>query len=164
MAPCGIARAACEFAVAALDAVSPGASDDGTNCTGQTPLCDTSPASAHYGQCVAPIVDAGVGSDSGTHLDAGPDAASGGQVCIPGQQVACACVGGESGAQVCVPNGTGYGVCECPDAGATNAAPVSNKSGCGCHVGTQASGGWLGVLLALSAVILRRRKYLFGTN
>lgn len=48
--------------------------------------------------------------------DGGPDTGSG-RVCSPGAQVACACVGGAAGAQVCRNDGSGYGACDCPDAG-----------------------------------------------
>lgn len=44
--------------------------------------------------------------------DTGP-----GQVCTPGAQVACTCVGGSTGAQVCSSDGRSLGACECPDAG-----------------------------------------------
>lgn len=39
------------------------------------------------------------------------------QVCTPGAQVACACVGGAAGAQVCMDDGTTLGPCMCPDGG-----------------------------------------------
>jgi len=57
--------------------------------------------------------DGGVVADAGPDVsepeDAGPE-----PVCVPGQQVGCACVGGAQGAQVCNSEGTGYGPCYCP--------------------------------------------------
>ncbi|MDB4930084.1 MAG: Tryptophan synthase alpha chain [Myxococcaceae bacterium] len=50
-----------------------------------------------------------------------PDASTadtGAQVCTPGAQVACTCVGGATGAQVCASDGRSLGACGCPDAGA----------------------------------------------
>jgi hypothetical protein len=50
--------------------------------------------------------------------------------CIPGAQVACACLGGESGVQVCAADGKSLGPCECaepepePPAPAPAPAPV----------------------------------------
>jgi hypothetical protein len=38
-------------------------------------------------------------------------------VCLPGQQVACACPGGLVGAQVCRDDGQGLDPCQCPDGG-----------------------------------------------
>lgn len=50
-----------------------------------------------------------------------PDAATAdtgpAQVCTPGAQVACTCVGGATGAQVCSSDGRSLGACDCPDAG-----------------------------------------------
>lgn len=50
--------------------------------------------------------------------DASPaDTGTNSQVCTPGAQVACACVGGTAGAQVCAGDGRSLGACACPDAG-----------------------------------------------
>ncbi len=52
-------------------------------------------------------------------------------VCAAGHQIACACPGGEEGVQECLPNGTGYGDCECPDAGTTAGADSGSVSDSG---------------------------------
>ena len=41
-------------------------------------------------------------------------------VCIPGQQVPCACPGGLGGVQVCAPDGGSLGPCACPDPGTSS--------------------------------------------
>lgn len=69
---------------------------------------------------------AGAAGASAGSSGASPDGAL---PCIPGAQVACACVGGGLGAQVCSPNGTGYGACICPDGSA--GAGVGGVSGAG---------------------------------
>lgn len=68
--------------------------------------------------------------------DADTTAASGDQVCVPGQQVECACPGGVPGAQACREDGGGFGPCECgtdegaPDESSTSgvAPPTSSSS------------------------------------
>ena len=45
-----------------------------------------------------------------------------GLACIPGQQVACPCVGGGAGAQVCNATGSSYEACICGDAGLVDAS------------------------------------------
>lgn len=37
--------------------------------------------------------------------------------CVPGAQIACACLGGGQGIQVCQQDGRGYDACRCPDGG-----------------------------------------------
>ncbi len=63
------------------------------------------------------------GSTSGASADAestaGPASASDDGVCAPGQQVACACPGGEQGAQSCAADGNSFLPCECPEPPAT---------------------------------------------
>ncbi|MFO0562910.1 MAG: hypothetical protein U0269_33125 [Polyangiales bacterium] len=44
------------------------------------------------------------------------------QVCVPGAQTACACMGGASGVQRCNPRGTALLSCECPEARADESA------------------------------------------
>lgn len=46
------------------------------------------------------------------------------RVCVPGAQVACACVGGAAGAQVCNSEGSALGTCMCPDAGTPDAGVI----------------------------------------
>lgn len=52
------------------------------------------------------------GSDDPGEPDDPPDEPD--QVCVPGKQEACACIGGAQGAQICNANGTGFGPCGCP--------------------------------------------------
>lgn len=56
---------------------------------------------------------------------------AGPSVCIPGQQVACACPGGAEGAQVCAPDGGSLGPCECPEppGGSTTMEQVDTTAG-----------------------------------
>lgn len=65
-------------------------------------------------------------------------------VCVPGQQVACACPGGYQGAQACLDDGSGYAACQCayggctaaPDCGGCNTCAES----CACQNGGNADG------------------------
>lgn len=50
--------------------------------------------------CAIPPLDAGETEDA--------------PLCVPGQQVVCACPGGAIGAQLCIAEGSAYGTCECP--------------------------------------------------
>ena len=61
-------------------------------------------------------------------------ACSSGDVCIPGQQIACACGGGEEGFQVCAADGKSLGSCECGNGG-------SGGSGGGGTGGAQGGAG-----------------------
>ena len=45
----------------------------------------------------------------------GAPATTGGSMCEPGRQTACACGGGVEGYQICVENGSAWGRCVCPD-------------------------------------------------
>ncbi len=45
---------------------------------------------------------------------------SGGNNCVPGASVACACTNGEAGAQVCTADGNGFGPCECEGGGSNS--------------------------------------------
>lgn len=49
-------------------------------------------------------------------------------VCIPGQQVWCACPNGVDGAQVCSPDGDSLGECMCPDSGTTTGEPADTTA------------------------------------
>src|SRR5262249_44330616 len=55
--------------------------------------------------------------------------------CVPGQQVACACVGGELGAQVCLRDST-FGPCLCP----SEPHGVSSASGYSTAASTSSEG------------------------
>ncbi|MDC0739961.1 DUF2330 domain-containing protein [Polyangium mundeleinium] len=73
-------------------------------------------------------------------------------VCIPGEQVECACPGGSPGAQACNQDGTGYEACQC-------IAPEEN-SGCGCKAagaGVGSAGMALGFLAVVGGLFRRRR-------
>jgi hypothetical protein len=50
-------------------------------------------------------------------------------VCAPGAQVACACVGGTTGAQVCKADGSGYEACQCPEP--TSTSSTGGQGGAG---------------------------------
>jgi hypothetical protein len=156
-------------------------SDDGTGCSGASPRCDTSPNSPTYGTCIAaPAPDAGTSPDASSISDAGPTSdvgppeamaanasdATAGTSCVPGQQIACACVGGGVGAQSCLVNGTGYALCQCPDASAADATAATSSSGCGCSFERRGAGlPQFAALAALLAAVLARpgRRRLKGT-
>ena len=98
-----------------------------------------------------PIADAGApdaadaSEDAGDEPDAEPEPEDAGpqRVCIPGQQIACACIGGGQGAQVCNAEGTGYGPCVCPrpDAGSETGGGQGGAGGSGGAGGAGGSGG-----------------------
>lgn len=52
--------------------------------------------------------------------------------CVPGVQVACACLGGTSGIQVCAGDGSRYDTCICERAKADSTAQASNPSQLAC--------------------------------
>ncbi|MDI1428243.1 DUF2330 domain-containing protein [Polyangium sorediatum] len=73
-------------------------------------------------------------------------------VCIPGEQVECACPGGSPGAQACNQNGTGYEACQC--------SALEENGGCGCEAagaGTGSAGMALGFLAVVGGLFRRRR-------
>ncbi len=86
--------------------------------------------------CVLALAAAcGGGSDAGPLIP--------GTACIPGQQIACTCPGGEVGAQACTSNGEGYGTCAgCGVSGPLPGldATVSNNDGAGPTQGDDDSG------------------------
>ena len=163
-------------------------SDDGVGCAGATPTCDTAPMSTTYGLCVAGAPDGGAGdasldggagetspdvsgasdaADASGALDgaggtAGTGDAATGGACVPGQQIACACVGGAtSGVQACLTSGAGYGACQCPDAGRSDAAAPKASSGCGCRAGGSSGSSsfdWLSLGALASLVLARSRR------
>lgn len=56
---------------------------------------------------------AGTGSTTGAGGDITGGTTSGGGLCVPGKQDACACPGGTMGVQACLPDGSGYAPCQC---------------------------------------------------
>jgi len=56
-------------------------------------------------------------------LSCGSDSSGGSSsaVCAAGKQESCACFGGETGVQQCKDDGSGWGSCQCPDAGVPDA-------------------------------------------
>ncbi|HMI86907.1 MAG TPA: hypothetical protein VK550_22590 [Polyangiaceae bacterium] len=98
-----------------------------------------------WGQAFAVIF---VGGACGGRVD--PPATA--NVCVPGQQVECACPGVVKGAQPCREDGSGYGVCQCPGTGSGGTAGTSGSadastggssgaSGSGGRSGASGSGG-----------------------
>ena len=57
--------------------------------------------------------DSDGGTDSEAATDTSASSNSGGNACIPGMSVACACPDGSEGAQTCAPDGKSFGACEC---------------------------------------------------
>jgi hypothetical protein len=88
-------------------------------------------------------VSGGAGSVSasgsgGEPTGSGGAGGSGNQVCVPGQQIACACLGGDEGVQACSSDGKSFGSCTgCPStmgpapAGAGGGAGKSGSAGSG---------------------------------
>ncbi|MBE7482681.1 MAG: hypothetical protein HS104_22225 [Polyangiaceae bacterium] len=95
------------------------------------------------------VVSCGSSEDGGTS-GAGGAAASGGTAgtgavggnpgCVPNQQIACACGGGEEGYQTCLPDGSGFQPCFCADAGAGGGAGTGG-AGTGGAAGASTTGG-----------------------
>lgn len=83
-------------------------------------------------------------SDDGWAERPNADASTGGsggtQVCTPGQQVACACPGGDTGAQRCRDDGSGYETCICVDAGSDGDGGAAGHS----EAGSDGDGGAAG--------------------
>lgn len=102
-----------------------------TRCTGVTDggIGDADPKDANA------IPDSGSPDASDAQADASADAKDDPppQVCVPGKQEACACVGGAQGAQACNSTGTGYGPCICPkpDAGSGGSGGTGGEGGSG---------------------------------
>ncbi|HWQ99509.1 MAG TPA: putative metal-binding motif-containing protein [Candidatus Methylomirabilis sp.] len=73
----------------------------------------------------------GAGGSSGSGGSAGTSGSggSGSQVCVPGKQIACPCIGGAQGAQVCAPDGLYFLPCQCP--GGTGGGGAGGSSGAG---------------------------------
>jgi hypothetical protein len=59
----------------------------------------------------------GFGAAMAVGLACGNDSGSDGDLCVPNQQVSCACPGGVMGVQSCTFDGAGYDLCQCGDAG-----------------------------------------------
>src|SRR6478609_1177419 len=80
---------------------------------------------------------AGGSTSASSGIVTGQSSSTSGVLCIPGQQIACACPGGAAmGAQACLPGGTGYGPCQgCEASGSTSSgqsgATSSSSSGAG---------------------------------
>jgi hypothetical protein len=83
--------------------------------------------------------------------DAGSlDATTMGSVCVPGQQVACACIGGGmTGAQRCTSDGRAFGTCTCPigDASSSGGTDGSASPESGSAMGVVDGGGDAGSAL-----------------
>lgn len=63
---------------------------------------------------------AGVGACAAEGSDPGGAGGAGANtVCIPNEQVSCACPGGTQGVQVCLEDGSGFGECDCDGTGAS---------------------------------------------
>jgi hypothetical protein len=71
------------------------------------------------GCSVAPVGVLQPPGDAATGQDGPP-------LCLPGAQVACACVGGSTGAQVCALDGRSLGPCGCPGADAGTDAAIAD--------------------------------------
>lgn len=67
--------------------------------------------------------------------------------CVPGRQVACACLGGYVGTQICARDGLAYGNCTCPmgegggSGGGAGGGGFGGSSGFGGFAGGGRSGG-----------------------
>jgi hypothetical protein len=73
--------------------------------------------------------DTGQGGSSASGGSAqGGSGGTGTQVCVPGSTVECVGPGACRGGQACNAQGTGYGVCDCGAADASNDAPISNSN------------------------------------
>ena len=82
----------------------------------------------------------GTGSSSGT-------GGSGGSIdplCVPGQQVACACPGGTMGAQACNAQGNGYEPCQCETSGPGGSGGMGGSGGAGGGSGGMGGSGGSG--------------------
>lgn len=55
------------------------------------------------------------GGSGGGQTGGAGEGGDSGQLCVPGQQIACACPGGADGVQSCNGRGDGYGACNCGD-------------------------------------------------
>ncbi len=80
-------------------------------------------------------------SDGGTDTDAATDTTassnSGGNACIPGMSVVCACPDGSDGAQACAADGKSFGACECVGgSGSASDATSSPTTGSATNVTT----------------------------
>ncbi|MFA6099412.1 MAG: hypothetical protein WC750_00860 [Patescibacteria group bacterium] len=78
----------------------------------------------------------GVGGTGGSAGAAGTGGAP--PLCVPGQQIACACGGGINGTQVCVADGMSYGTCVCGTGGTGGAGGTGGTAG---SAGTAGTGG-----------------------
>lgn len=85
--------------------------------------------------CGTPSNQTGTETDAGASSSGGESStsdnpttgSSGGQVCVPGMSVGCACPDGTMSAQVCNPDGKGFGMCGCD--GGTGTASDSATTG-----------------------------------
>lgn len=90
---------------------------------------------------------AGCGATTDTSNSGSSSVSSGssnmGVLCVPGQQIACACRGGEKGAQKCRTDGAGFEACEgCKSAGSTSggqSGATSSSAASGSGAGGAAS-------------------------
>jgi len=88
----------------------------------------------------------GAGPTGAAGKDAGHSASSAdatARVCAPGQQVACACLGGKaSGIQLCTTAGQGYGACTgCSMSSSTGASSGSGSGSGGSALNSSSDGG-----------------------
>lgn len=89
------------------------------------------------GALVVATANCGGGVEAGTSTSTGNASSGGDLLCIPGQQSACACVGGAMGAQTCRADGSGFDPClGCGETGSsgsasTGAGGASSSSGSG---------------------------------
>jgi hypothetical protein len=84
------------------------------------------------------------GSEAGGASSVGEGGAGGGkqQVCVPGQQIACACPGGGEGAQACSADGLSFGACSgCLPASGGPAGGGSGAAGPGGAAGSNGGAG-----------------------
>jgi hypothetical protein len=118
----------------------------------------------------------GTGSGGQGGASTGADGSGSGPLCVPGQQIACACPDGAKGAQACLPDGSAFGACEGCGAtgggGAGGAGAPGAHGSCGCVVvgrstassaeaGSSSAPGPLGAvgsLVVFALSLLRRKK------
>lgn len=89
------------------------------------------------------LAGCGGGGSAASSGGSGGTTATGGSAsaCVPGEQIACACVGGAQGIQVCTSDGSAYGPCMgCPGMGGSGGAGGATMSG-GTGGTTMSTGG-----------------------
>jgi hypothetical protein len=92
------------------------------------PLIRTSTARTFWKTVAAALALAACGGNGAR--TSGTSTSSGGNACVPGAQVACACPGGgKQGVRVCTPDGSGLGACDgCGAASGADAGPSCPES------------------------------------